>query len=224
MRAFAPRNSFLEEQVLLRELNHRINNEFASLVSLVTLAASRSSNNHVKLALRHVTDLLHNCADVHHALQMPDDDAGVVDAAAYLRKLCISMRRSKLDRTKIALVLAARSVSLRSDQCWLLGMIVYELVTNAVRHAFSGDQGEIRIELSIKAGVIECRVLDNGTAPVSKHPGHGLKIIDVLARRLNGHFDQRFSKQGSTSNLVFPRSSGPQRTFHMERDLIAELG
>lgn len=215
MTTFVSRSSSVEEQVLLRELNHRINNEFASLLSLVTLAASRSSNNHVKLALRRVTSLLHNCADVHHALQMPDDDACVVDASAYLRKLCQSIRRSKLHRTKIGLALAARPLSLRSDQCWLLGMIVYELVTNAVRHAFSSDTGEIRVELSLKGSFIECKVLDNGTAPVSKRPGRGLKIIDVLAKRLNGHFDQRFSKQGSTSNLVFPRNSGPQRAFQL---------
>ncbi|HTV37998.1 MAG TPA: sensor histidine kinase [Xanthobacteraceae bacterium] len=215
MTAIASRNLPLEEQVLLRELNHRINNEFASLVSLVTLAAARSGNNDVKLALRHVTDLIHNCADVHHALQMPEDDACAVDAAAYLRKLCLSIKRSKLDRTKIGLVLSARPMSLRSDQCWLLGMIVHELVCNAVRHAFSAGQGEIRIVLSLKGTLIECKVLDNGTAPVIKRPGRGLKIIDVLAKRLNGRFAQQFSKQGSTSNLVFPRNSGPQRAFHL---------
>jgi two-component sensor histidine kinase len=97
---FAPQVRFL----LLHELNHRINNEFSSAISAVSLAAAHSSNSEVKLALSAVGELLHSYADVHRALQVPDAE-GVVDAAAYLRKLCLSVSRSKLDRLEIHLVL-----------------------------------------------------------------------------------------------------------------------
>jgi len=155
--------------------------------------------------------MLHHYAEVQHALQMPEYDIRL-DAAAYFRKLCLSIRRSKLDRRKIALVLAAPRLWLQSDRCWLLGMIVYELVTNAARHAFPGGNGGIRVELLRAGKFVECRVLDNGSAPVGFQPGCGLKIVDELTKALDGRFDQKFRVGGSASIVVFPSSGEPQVT------------
>jgi signal transduction histidine kinase len=89
-----------------------------------------------------------------------------------------------------------------------LGLIVYELITNAVRHAFHGRNGEIRVEL-LRAGVfVRCKVMDNGSAPAHVQRGHGLRIIEELIKALDGRFEQRFGTAGSTSILVFPYKSG----------------
>jgi two-component sensor histidine kinase len=69
---FDPQVRLLHQAVLLHELNHRINNEYASAISAVSLAAAHSGNEDVKLALSAVNELLHSYADVHRALQMPD--------------------------------------------------------------------------------------------------------------------------------------------------------
>jgi two-component sensor histidine kinase len=199
------------ERVLLQELNHRISNEFCCAISVVSLTAARSGNKEVKAALTDVTELLHHYAGVHHALQMPEHDVRV-DAAAYLRKLCLSIRRSKLDHMKIDLVLAAPRLWLQSDRCWLLGLIVCELVTNAARHAFPGGNGGIRVELLRAGKFVECRVLDDGSAAVSFQPRRGLKIVDELIKALDGRFDQEFRSGGSASIVVFPFSGEPQVT------------
>jgi two-component sensor histidine kinase len=99
--------SLLEQGLLLHELNHRINNEFASVINMVLVAAGRSGNEHVKLALTDVAELLHRCADVNRALQAPQADT-LTDAATYLRRLCFSISRFKLDHKKISLVFVAR--------------------------------------------------------------------------------------------------------------------
>jgi two-component sensor histidine kinase len=78
--------------VLPQELNHRISDEFFSAMSLVSLAAARSSSDEVKVALIEVTELLRHYAEVHQAPQSPRDDARI-DAATYLGKLCLSIRR-----------------------------------------------------------------------------------------------------------------------------------
>jgi two-component sensor histidine kinase len=148
-------------------------------------------------------ELLHHYADIHHVLRIPEHD-GRIDTGAYLRKLCLSIRRSKLNHMKIDLVLAAPRLWLPSDRCWLLGMIVYELVTNAVRHAFPGGIGEIRVELLRAGQFVECRVMDNGSAPANFQPGRGLKIVDELIKALDGRFDQTFRIGGSASIVVFP--------------------
>jgi two-component sensor histidine kinase len=95
MRQLATEQSFPEERLLINELTHRINNEFASAI-LVSLAAVRTSNREVKVALTSVVELLHHYADVYRALQMPEHRTRI-DITAYLEQLCLSISRSKLD-------------------------------------------------------------------------------------------------------------------------------
>jgi two-component sensor histidine kinase len=192
-----------EDAVLLFELNHRINNEFASAISVVSRAAARSSNNEVRLALTDVTELLNRYADVHRALQAPELNT-TIDVAAYLKRLCLSLGRSKLDHLAIDLVLAACPLRLQSGQCWRLGMIVNELVTNTARHAFSGQKGSIRVELVRAGSFVTCKVQDNGASPREIREGRGLHIVRNLAKALNGHFEQRYGSRGSVFMLAFP--------------------
>jgi two-component sensor histidine kinase len=204
----APRH-LPQDHTLLHELNHRINNEFAAAISVVSLAAARSGSDEVKAALSGVTELLHQYADVHRALQMPESDT-LVDAAAYLGRLCRSITRSQLDSKKIRLVLAVQALRLPAHRCWLLGLIVFELINNAARHAFLSGAGEIRVELSHAGAVAKCSVVDDGSAAATVRPGRGLKIIEELSESLGGRFEQRFGSKGSRSVVVFPCNGDPQ--------------
>ncbi len=195
----------LEEQVLLHELDHRIVNEFASVISAVSLAARGTSSDEAKGALSAVAKLLHHYADVHRALQMPTQGT-LVDAAAYLRELCLSISRSKLESGEIRLVLAAQPLQLESDRCWRLGMIVHELISNASRHAFACGKGSIRIELARAGAFVECRVLDDGSAAANVQQGRGLKIVDELTTGLGGRFEHSFGSRGSMFVIAFPYS------------------
>jgi two-component sensor histidine kinase len=188
---------------MIRELAHRINNEFTSAINLVTLEAVRSRNSEVKAALHDVGQRLQQYARVHRLLQMPEHDTRI-DAALYLRQLCLSISQSKLEYNDIDLIAAVRPVSMQSDRSWLLGMIVYELITNAARHAFNGAEGEILVELRTAGVCVEFRVSDNGRAPETIRPGRGLYIVQELAKRLGGRVEQRFGPEGSTSLLLFP--------------------
>jgi two-component sensor histidine kinase len=203
MTQVVPRASYAAERVLLHELDHRIINEFASAISAVSLAAARTQNDEVKGALRAIAQLLHHYADVHRALQVPTLDT-LVDASAYLRQLCLSISRSKLDYRGIRLLLVAEPLRLESDRCWRLGMILHELVNNAARHAFASGSGRIRVELASAGTFVECRVLDNGSAAAGVQPGRGFKIISELAKGLGGRFEQSFGSRGSTFVITFP--------------------
>jgi two-component sensor histidine kinase len=197
-----------QEHVLLHELNHRINNEFAAAIGIATVAAARSSNEEAKAALTGVAELLHRYADVHRLLQMPDHDTAV-DTAAYLRQLCLSITRSKLDARRIRLILSAQPLRLQAERCWRLGMIVHELISNAARHAFESRGGEIRVAVWQDGAFVKCSVQDSGSVTTSIQPGHGLKIVNSLSRALGGRFRQTFGVQGSNSLLVFRHDSEP---------------
>jgi two-component sensor histidine kinase len=202
MLELASQNTFPEGKLLMRELSHRINNEFTSAINVISLAAAKSGSSEVKAALDDVSERLHHYADVHRTLQLPEYYTHI-DAAPYLRQLCLSISRSKLEPNNIKLVLATRPISMLSDRCWRLGMIVYELVTNAARHAFNGTDGEIWVELWLAGARVECRVSDNGTATQKVQPGRGLYIVQELVERLDGRLEQSFGPHGSTSIVVF---------------------
>ena len=191
-----------EARLLMREFSHRINNEFASAIGALSIAA-RSANDEAKPALAAVQDQLQMYARVHHALQMPEH-ASCIDAAAYLRQLTWAISRSKLERKGIELRFVERTFQMNSERCWRLGLIVSELITNAERHAFRNGGGSIRVELLPSLSFVECRVTDNGTAEANARPGHGLKIVEALAKSLGGTVDQRFGPHGATAVLIFP--------------------
>ena len=203
MQLAATRSSLAEEWLLLRELTHRINNEFASVANMLSLEASRTGNVETKATLNRVITRLDGYLRVHRALQMPQagDD---VDAAAHLQELCRSIAWSKLDSRNIDLVFIERPLSLRPEQCWLLGMIVYELINNAARHAFDEAGGEIRVQIAQAGRLVECHVEDDGSAPSRVRPGRGLRIIEDLTARLYGRFEHQFGRLGSAARVIFP--------------------
>jgi two-component sensor histidine kinase len=210
----ADHSAISTEFLLFRELSHRINNEFTSLIGLASLIASRSTSDEVKSALSGFADLLHNYADVHRALQMPTYST-MIEASDYIRALCQSIKRARLDDDdrNIKLVLLESPLQIRSEQCWKLGMILTELITNSTRHAFDDRGGTIQIQMSASGPFALCCITDNGSSRGSHRPGQGLRIVDALAKEMNGRIDHRFGAGGATSVLRFPINGGaPQVT------------
>lgn len=200
-----------DDHLLLRELAHRVNNEFTSIINIISRAAARSPNPEVKAALNEAMEMLHDYVDVHRALKMPKPDTQV-DAAEYLDRLCRAMSRSKLEQIGIDLVFDSAPLTLGSEHSWYLGLIVYELVTNAARHAFAGRGGEVRVELQCTDELVECKVKDNGSGLSNFRRGQGLSIVVRLANELGGTVQHQFEPNGSTSVLVFPLSPRTAQT------------
>jgi two-component sensor histidine kinase len=207
------------ERVLMHELVHRINNEYSALISAVSRTAARAVNQDVKVALAHIIELLYHHTELHRALQLPENDT-YIDAAAYLENLCQSISRSKLDDMKIDLVVAASPLQLQSDRCWRLGMIVYELITNAARHTFANGSGQVRVELWRARKFVECRLTDNGSAAADVQRGRGLTIVHELVKGLDGRICQKFGHAGSRSILTFPYNAEPQRGGGPEEEIV----
>ena len=206
-----PHQIDLKERFLLRELNHRINNELASAISVVSTGAVLADNAEVKAALGSVVELLHKYADVHHALATPVTGA-LVDAAEYVRRLGVAMSRCTLERMNINLVLAANAFPLEAERCWQFGLIVQELVTNASRHAsFENANGEIRIELKCSGSSVHCIVSDNGSTTAALIPGCGLTIIGELSKMLGGRIGYRFDAESKSALLEFPKTERERR-------------
>ena len=197
--------------LLLRELNHRVNNELTSAISTVSAKAVESDDVAVKAALLDVVDLLHDCADVHKALRMPDPEH-LTDAAGYLQNLCFSITKYRLDRLSIRLLFSADDFRLEGERCWKLGLIVSELLTNVARHArFDDRHPEAKVKLLLAGNVVRCAVSDNGAASDLIVRGRGLTIVSELVGSLGGRIHASCAAEGSSFLLPFPLTESEQR-------------
>jgi two-component sensor histidine kinase len=197
--------------LLLRELNHRIKNELTSAICTVSAKAMQSNSVTVKAALLDVVELLHQCADVHRALQMPEQER-LTDAARYLQQLCFSVTKYHLERLAVRVLFSADELRLEGQRCWKLGLIVSELLTNVARHAqFGGRQPELRVELMLAGNLVKCKVSDNGSAPEPVRRGRGLTIISELAASLDSRFHTSCAVEGYSFLLSFPLTEAEQR-------------
>jgi two-component sensor histidine kinase len=193
-----------DDSLLVRELTHRINNEYSATIGLVSLAATRSKSAEARQELSFVLNSLHSYARVHRALEMPCYD-NTIDASKYVRDLCSAISKSRLESRGIELVLIDQNVEMNAVKCWRLGMIVSELITNAARHAFGDGEGIILVELCQVGPLVECRVTDDGSAGDNLQSGQGLKLVDALTKSLRGDVIQKFGPSGTTTLIAFPR-------------------
>ncbi len=194
------------DRLMLRELTHRINNEFTVAIGLLAGEAFRSANPDVRYALSEVQSRLLAFARVHHMLTAPDFQTSM-DAHAYLRELCDAIWHSKLERAGIAIHLRSDQIMMSSERCWKLALIVSELVSNCARHAYRDTHGVIAVDVSKRGGEVQCVVSDEGNGQPNIPSGRGLRIVRAITDELGGVFSQECRGRGTTSTLVFAHRS-----------------
>jgi two-component sensor histidine kinase len=197
--------------LLLRELNHRMDNELTCAICTVSANAMESDNVAVKAALLDVVELLHQFADVHRALHIPDQER-LTNVAKYLQQVCLSVAKYRLERQAIPVLFSADELRLEGERCWKLGLIVSELLTNVARHArFGARPPELRVELMLAGGIVKCRVCDNGSTSESFQRRGGLAIVGELASSLGGRVHTSCAAEGSAFLVTFPLTHTEQR-------------
>jgi two-component sensor histidine kinase len=201
-----PDGGVAAERLLLRELAHRIDDELASAIDLVSKAAGHCDGTEAKATLASVQDRLESHARLCHLLQLPQFTTAI-DLAAYLQQLCRSISRSSLEAERIALSLLLHPLKMSSERCWLLGMIVFELITNAARHVSHGGAGAIHLEVWGTATSIACCVTYNGTFDESRYREQDRSIVEMLAANLHGTVDMSAGPEGTRTVVNVPRQS-----------------
>lgn len=193
-------------ETLLQDTNHRIGNSLATVSSLLGLQLARSGSEEVRNALEAAQGRVHAIASAHRRLRL-GDDLETTDAADFLtavvEDLTTAVPADKpiiFHRDLATMVIAARDAT-------TLGIVVSELVTNAVKHAFGpGQGGSIWIRFVRGTdGVPEIRIEDDGQGlPEGGATGSGLGavIIKQLARQFGGAPDYGPREGGGTTVKV----------------------
>ncbi len=161
----AIKHSLAEKETLLKEVHHRVKNNMQVISSLLNLQIIRNENKDVKQALMDCQGRINSMASVHEMLYR-STSLCLIDCQEYISKLAKDIMHSycRPDVHRIKLKVDARGVTLGIQQASPLGLIINELLSNALKYGFPGSrQGEINISLQLhRPNVMEFVFCDNG--------------------------------------------------------------
>lgn len=195
-------------ELLLREVNHRVANSLAIIVSLMNLQRSTLADASALQAIEEAQARILAIAGVHRRLYTSHDVQNV-DIGAYLGGLVEELRSSMLAwGSDYAILLKVDPISLPTDKAVSLGIIVTELVTNAYKYAYVGDhRGEIRVTVACENGNCCLTVEDDGVGmPSASQPsgtGLGTRVIRSMSARLGGVPVYEPTERGTRAVLRF---------------------
>jgi two-component sensor histidine kinase len=198
------------QKVLLQEMQHRMKNNYQLILSMIQLERGE--------AVGAAKEVLHKLADSIIAMSLANDQLAAdvatrrVKLGSYLRSLAMRIQQPF---PGVAVDVRAEDFDVAVDDAITLGLIVNELVTNSVKHAFPKNTGELHIDLARgpARGEVQLSVRDTGSGfPTSYRAGTGLKLIDTLARQLRGRVERETSDKGTTTRIVIANSVVTART------------
>jgi PAS domain S-box-containing protein len=203
------RASLSEKEVLLREIHHRVKNNLAVVASLFYLQSTTSEQPEVVQVFEESRNRILSMALVHEHLYR-SDRLSAVDFAEYATELSRQLLRSYgRPGRDIRLTTSFTPLRLGVDVAIPCGLVLNELVTNCLKHAFNGAQhGEIEVGLArLSDATYELRVSDNGAgtsgADLSGTHSLGLRLVRSLAGQLNGTIAIEPGVRGTSARLTF---------------------
>ncbi len=189
--------SLRANDLLLKEIHHRVKNNLQVISSLLSLQSSSIQDENTIEVLRESQNRIRSMALIHERLYR-SGDLSKIDFADYTRNLTSFLFRSygvKLDLVKLRL--DVEDVFLSIDKAIPCGLIINELVSNCLKHAFPGDKsGEICLNIKSEKDLLTMIVKDNGVGlkegmDLKETNSLGLKLIETLVNQLKGKMDMR---------------------------------
>jgi two-component sensor histidine kinase/CheY-like chemotaxis protein len=204
-----------EREVLLREVNHRVGNSLQIIASLLHLQANSTTQEDVKAALTNAMGRVAAVAQVHRRLYTSDDLKSVL-LNQYLDALLEDLRRSAEGNRMSRLTLKAEPVEIDPDRAVAIGIIVNELVMNAVKYAYPDGAGPIHVSLAAQGDDLVLSIADDGVGLNAKtdprSTGMGQRIVAAMASKLDACIERDPGHAGTRIVLRFRRVNAPVTT------------
>jgi chemotaxis protein methyltransferase CheR len=198
--------------MLLQELTHRVKNSLQFIASMVMIEARSQKSAEGKAALERVSHRITALGQLYAKLSKAGS-VEAVDAATYLDELCRDLIASVHQEGDASIVLKTdiESELLPTDRAIPIGLIVNELVTNAVKYAFPGEaKGTVMVTLKRAPGELRLTVADDGQGLDPRRPDSGLggRLVDGFAQQLGGQVERKSDSKGTTVQLILPSREG----------------
>ncbi|MDB9516072.1 PAS domain S-box protein [Roseofilum reptotaenium CS-1145] len=205
--------SLAEKEVLLREIHHRVKNNLNIIYSLLDMQSRQVSDPGLNDLLLDSQKRLKTMALIHEKLYC-SKSISRIDFAEYIHSLVLSISASyRMQSHQINLEIEADPVQLTIETAIPTGLIINELVTNALKHAFPGDrEGTVWIEFrEIDHGQLDLKIIDNGIGLSSgvsgqQSPSLGMRLVSILADQLDADLEVQ-NNNGTGFHLRFEQCS-----------------
>jgi two-component sensor histidine kinase/response regulator of citrate/malate metabolism len=202
-------SSLREKEVLLKEIHHRVKNNLQIVSSLLSLQAAKTSDHQLAGLLSESQNRVRTMALMHEKLYRSKDLAKV-DFAGYLKDLTTFLLQSEHNQARnVDMRISGRDVSLSVDVAIPCALMVNELVSNSLKHAFAGrSQGQVDINLEVEDQDMDITVSDNGQGmppgfDLEKTESLGLQLVLNLAHQLSGRVSLE-TGPGTAFHISFP--------------------
>ena len=199
-----------DKETLLQEMQHRVANSLQIIASILLLKARTVQSDEIRLHLQDAHRRVMSVAAVQKQLQA-SAHGEQFPIAPYLSRLCETLAASMIGENRpIRVEVCAGDADVSSTEAVSIGLIVTELLINALKHAFGAPSaaGLIVVSYEVAEGCWRLAVSDNGVG--TPEPGAekttaglGTSIVEALARQLDGRVDiSRTSPHGMTVSIV----------------------
>ncbi|WP_432736541.1 sensor histidine kinase [Maridesulfovibrio sp. FT414] len=202
------RASLAEKEVMLKEIHHRVKNNLQVISSLLSLQSGYTDDTEASNLLKECQHRVRSMSMLHEKLYR-SEDLSRIDMNEYALTLISFLLRSYSVDGQITPNYDINNIHLAIDSAIPCGLIINELVSNALRHAYPDNScGTLNISMRQTDGNIELQVSDNGIGMPDKFTigctkTLGMTLVETLAHQLNGTVSL-YNDNGATIKITFP--------------------
>jgi len=204
-----------EKDMLLQEIQHRVANSLQIIASILLMKARTVQSEETRLQLEDAHKRVLSVAAVQQHLQVTGRDAPIA-IGTYLTKLCETLAHSMIGESRpisLKVETDADTATVVSHQAVSIGLIVTELVMNALKHAFPTEKNDAAIVVSYKVSDSDWKLVvsDNGNGKPSlsasqSKGGLGTSLVKALAKQLDATAETTSDSQGTTATITHATS------------------
>lgn len=219
------RDDAAQQEVLLREGDHRIKNSLQVVASLMAMQARSETNPAASDVLRSAATRVQSIARIHDALQ-DHHGVGVVDLGAVLRTMCDTLHQMAGDPLRMAVRVDVESIELPVALAQPIVLAVNELVINALRHAFpESRRGVVAIELAVAGEELRISVGDDGVGLPPNYAdlnGYGTRLVRMMCQQAGARLSIEHNRGTTFTMLVPAPARAGRRVKARQPELVAD--
>jgi len=194
-----------EKQLIIKEIHHRIKNNLQVVISLLRLQASKVEDAKVVDMFKNTQKRIFSMALLHENL-LQEHDLELINAHEHFKYLTENLINSYAVDKEIEIDIDIENIDLGMQTLTPLGLIINEVITNSLKHAFNETkQGKISIAMKkLHDKKHEIRIADNGSGYVKnmEYKGMGTRLVSIFVKQLNGTLEL-LEQQGTAYKITF---------------------
>ncbi len=199
-------SALAQKTALLHEVDHRVKNNLQVISSLMLLKARRTPDGEARDALQGMADRIGALSTAHRMLYA-SDDVSHFDLADFMSDF-LSDVNAALDRERTRVEASVEPVAVSAAMAAPLALMIHELTSNAVRHAFPEERtGLVTVTARREADTLRMTVADDGVGMAASEPnpaGFGRNLVEMLVRQLRGRIDWSDGPPGTRVEISVP--------------------